>query len=41
MRHAILRHQLKTDKSDNAALYKEIGRLNKQVLSLMDEKTAF
>ena len=38
MRHAILRHQLKTDKSDNAALYKEIGRLNKQVLSLMDEK---
>lgn len=38
VRHAILRHQLKTDKSDNAALYKEIGRLNKQVLSLMDEK---
>ena len=24
VRHAILRHQLKTDKSDNAALYKEI-----------------
>lgn len=39
-RHAILRHQLKTDKSDNAALYKEIGRLNKQVLSLMDEKNS-
>ena len=40
VRRAILRHQLKTDKSDNAALYKEIGRLNKQVLSLMDEKNS-
>lgn len=40
VRHAILRHQLKTDKSDNAALYKEIGRLNKQVLSLMGEKNS-
>ena len=40
VRHAILRHQLKTDKSDNATLYKEIGRLNKQVLSLMDEKNS-
>ena len=40
VRHAILRHQLGTDKSDNAALYKEIGRLNKQVLSLMDEKNS-
>lgn len=40
VRHAILGHQLKTDKSDNAALYKEIGRLNKQVLSLMDEKNS-
>lgn len=40
VRHAILRHQLKADKSDNAALYKEIGRLNKQVLSLMDEKNS-
>ena len=40
VRHAILRHQLNTDKSDNAALYKEIGRLNKQVLSLMDEKNS-
>ena len=40
VRHAIFRHQLKTDKSDNAALYKEIGRLNKQVLSLMDEKNS-
>ena len=40
VRRAILRHKLKTDKSDNAALYKEIGRLNKQVLSLMDEKNS-
>ena len=31
-------HDLKTDKSDNKALYREIGRLNKQVLDLMDEK---
>jgi len=40
MRRAILHHQLKTDKSDNAALYREIGRLNKQVLQLMDEKNS-
>lgn len=40
VRHMILRHQLKTDKTDNAALYKEIGRLNKQVLSLMEEKNS-
>ena len=38
VRRAILHHQLKTDKSDNAALYREIGRLNKQVLDLMEEK---
>lgn len=38
IRHLILRHQLKADQVDNAVLYKEIGRLNKQVLSLMDEK---
>mgnify|MGYP004466385111 FL=1 len=38
IRHLILRHQLKVDQVDNAVLYKEIGRLNKQVLSLMDEK---
>ena len=37
VRRAILHHQLKTDKSDNAALYREIGRLNKQVLDLMEE----
>ena len=40
IRRAILHHQLKTDKSDNAALYREIGRLNKQVLALMDEKNS-
>lgn len=40
IRRAILHHQLKVDKSDNAALYREIGRLNKQVLSLMDEKNS-
>ena len=40
IRRAILNHQLKTDKSDNAALYREIGRLNKQVLALMDEKNS-
>ena len=38
VRRAMLHHQLKTDKSDNAALYREIGRLNKQVLDLMEEK---
>lgn len=38
VRRAILHHQLKTDKSDNEALYREIGRLNKQVLDLMEEK---
>ena len=40
IRRAIIRHQLKADKTDNAALYKEIGRLNKQVLSLMEEKNS-
>ena len=40
IRKAILHHQLKADSSDNAALYKEIGRLNKQVLALMDEKNS-
>ncbi len=33
-----LHHELKADKSDNKVLYREIGRLNKQVLDLMDEK---
>ena len=40
VRRAVLHHQLKTDKSDNATLYREIGRLNKQVLQLMDEKNS-
>ena len=40
IRKAILHHQLKADSSDNAALYKEIGRLNKQVLDLMEEKNS-
>ena len=35
-----LNHRLKTDKTDNAELYKEIGRLNKQVLQLIDEKNS-
>ena len=38
VRHLILRHKLKMDKTDNAELYREIGRLNKQVISLVDEK---
>ena len=38
IRHLILRHKMLADQVDNAVLYKEIGRLNKQVLSLMDEK---
>ena len=33
-----LHHELKAGKSDNKVLYREIGRLNKQVLDLMDEK---
>ena len=38
VRHIILHIQLKADQEDNSTLYKEIGRLNKQVLDLMDEK---
>lgn len=38
IRRCILHIRLKADKEDNATLYKEIGRLNKQVLSLIDEK---
>jgi hypothetical protein len=34
----ILRAQLKAVDEDNTILYKEIGRLNRQVLELMDEK---
>ena len=38
VRHLIMRYKLKMDKTDNAELYREIGRLNKQVISLVDEK---
>ena len=40
VRRAILRHQLKVDNVDNEVLYKEIGRMNKQVLDLMEEKNS-
>ena len=38
VRHIVLHIQLKADQDDNRTLYKEIGRLNKQVLDLVDEK---
>ena len=38
VRHWLLRRRLKGDKEDNAELYREIGRLNRQVLNLIDEK---
>ena len=37
-RYWLLRRRLKGDKEDNAELYREIGRLNRQVLNLIDEK---
>ena len=40
VKRLIIRHDLKNDKTDNTALYREIGRLNKQVLSLMEEKNS-
>ena len=40
IRRMILHHQLKADSTDNATLYREIGRLNKQVLDLMEEKNS-
>lgn len=40
VKRAVLRHRLKTDTADNSVLYREIGRLNKQVLSLMEEKNS-
>ena len=40
IRRAVLHHQLKADSTDNATLYREIGRLNKQVLDLMEEKNS-
>ena len=38
VRRWILHIRLKADKEENTTLYKEIGRLNRQVLSLIDEK---
>lgn len=40
VKRAVLRHRLKNDTVDNSVLYREIGRLNKQVLSLMEEKNS-
>ena len=38
VRRWVLHRKLKADNEDNTTLYKEIGRLNKQVLDLIDEK---
>jgi hypothetical protein len=38
VRRCILHIRLKADRGDNTTLYKEIGRLNRQVLNLIDEK---
>ena len=38
VRHVLLNIRLKADRGNNATLYREIGRLNKQVLELIDEK---
>lgn len=38
VRTIVIRIRLKHDKADNAELYREIGRLNRQVLDLIDEK---
>ena len=38
VRTFVIRIRLKHDKVDNAELYREIGRLNRQVLDLIDEK---
>jgi MoxR-like ATPase len=38
VRHIILKASLRAKSDDNVVLYKEIGRLNKQVMDLMDEK---
>ena len=38
VRTIVIRIHLKHDKVDNAELYREIGRLNRQVLDLIDEK---
>ena len=38
VRHFVLNIRLKADHEDNSTLYREIGRLNRQVLELVDEK---
>ena len=38
VRKIVLNIRLKATSEDNVTLYKEIGRLNKQVMNLMDEK---
>ena len=38
VRRIIIHVQLRAVRDDNNTLYREIGRLNKQVLELMDEK---
>ena len=38
VRRIVLHIRLKATSEDNVTLYKEIGRLNKQVMNLMDEK---
>ena len=38
VRRIMLRRRLRNDAADNAELYREIGRLNRQVLNLIDEK---
>lgn len=38
VKRIVLNIKLRADKEDNATLYREIGRLNRQVLSLVDEK---
>ena len=38
VRYWMLRRRLRGDKEDNAELYREIGRLNRQVLDLIEEK---
>lgn len=38
VRYWMMRRRLRGDKEDNAELYREIGRLNRQVLDLIEEK---
>ena len=38
VRSFVVRRRLKKDRTDNAELYREIGRLNRQVLNLIEEK---